>query len=186
MTKILIAYDTTEGQTRKIAQRMADVISQSGHDAQVIDIRRPPSGFSFDGFEGVLVGASVHLGKHSRQLSEFVSRQKARLEAVPSGFFSVSLSAAGSDKERADASRFVDEFLEHAAWTPTIKATFAGGLLYREYGFLKRWVMKKIARDAGKDMDTSRNHEYTDWDAVDRFVRMFLSQVARQGHGGVG
>ena len=38
--------------------------------------------------------------------------------------------------------------------------------------------MKKIARDAGKDTDTSKNHEYTDWKAVDQFVSGFLSHLA--------
>ncbi|NLE37986.1 MAG: menaquinone-dependent protoporphyrinogen IX dehydrogenase [Pirellulaceae bacterium] len=173
--KVLIAYDTTEGQTRKIAQYASDSIRRGGHDAQLIDIRRPPSGFVADGFDAILVGASIHLGKHSRRLSEFVRRHQARLKAVPSGFFSVSLSAAGSDKEQADADRFVEEFLQQADWSPAVKAIFAGGLLYREYGLLKRWMMKKIAQGGGKDTDTSKNHEYTDWTAVDRFVGGFLA-----------
>lgn len=59
-------------------------------------------------------------------------------------------------------------------------ATFGGGLLYREYGFVKRWIMTKIARDAGKDTDTSKNHEYTDWTAVDPFVSGFLVHLDQQ------
>jgi menaquinone-dependent protoporphyrinogen oxidase len=146
----------------------------------VIDIRRPPKGFSPDGFDAIIVGASIHMSKHSRQLSEFVGRHISRLNVVPSGFFSVSLSAAGSEKERADASRFVEEFLTQAGWNPAIKATLAGGLRYREYNFLKRWMMKKIARDAGKDTDTSKNHEYTDWNAVAQFVGEFLAHLEQQ------
>ena len=180
MPRVLLAYDTTEGQTRKIAQHIADALSRNGKNVQVIDIRRPPTGCSPDGFDAIIVGASIHMSKHSRQLSEFVRRHIARLNAVHSGFFSVSLSAAGSEKERADASRFVEEFLAQAGWNPAIKATFAGGLLYREYGFLKRWLMKKIARSAGKDTDTSRNHEYTDWNAVDQFVSGFLAHLEQQ------
>jgi menaquinone-dependent protoporphyrinogen oxidase len=174
MLRILIAYDTTEGQTRTIAQHVVDAIVRSGKEVQVIDIRRPPTGFTLDGFDAILIGASIHMSKHSRQLSEFVRRHIARLNAVHSGFFSVSLSAAGSEKERADASHFVEELLQETGWNPAIKATIAGGLLYREYGFLKRWMMKKIAREAGKDTDTSKNHEYTDWNAVDMFVSRFL------------
>jgi menaquinone-dependent protoporphyrinogen oxidase len=184
MLRILIAYDTTEGQTRKIALHMAKALSSGGKEVQVIAIRRPPNDFTLDGFDAILIGASIHMSKHSRQLSEFVGRHITRLNAVPSGFFSVSLSAAGSEKERADASRFVEEFLHETGWNPAIKVTFAGGLLYREYGFLKRWMMKKIARDAGKDTDTSKNHEYTDWNAVDTFVSGFLfhlEQYAGQG-----
>lgn len=180
MPRILIAYDTTEGQTRKIAQHVADAIVRSGREVQVIDIRRPPSGFTLDGFDAIVIGASIHLGKHSRQLSQFVGRHLACLNAVPSAFFSVSLSAAGSEKERADASRFVEEFLSQSGWNPVIKTTIAGGLQYREYNFLKRWLMKKIARSGGKDTDTSKNHEYTDWNAVDQLVSGFLAQLEQQ------
>ncbi|HBO44015.1 MAG TPA: menaquinone-dependent protoporphyrinogen IX dehydrogenase [Planctomycetaceae bacterium] len=175
MAKILIAYDTTEGQTRKIAQSVGDSVRRGGHDAQVVDIRRPPSGFALDAFDAIVVGASIHLGKHSRRLLKFVRRHQVRLKAVPSAFFSVSLSAAGSDKEKADAKRFVEEFVQQADWSPTVKATFAGGLRYREYGVLKRWMMKKIAKAGGKDTDASKNHEYTDWTAVEQFVRSFLA-----------
>ena len=177
MNTILIACDTTEGQTRKIAQHTANALSSKGEEVQVIDIRRPPTGFTLDGFDAILIGASIHMSKHSRQLSKFVGRHIARWNTVPSSFFSVSLSAAGPEKKRADASRFVEEFLQQTGWNPPIKATFAGGLLYREYGFLKRWMMKKIARQAGKDTDTPKNHEYTDWNAVDRFVNEFLSSL---------
>lgn len=177
MTKILIAYDTTEGQTRKIAQHVADAIARTGRDVQVVDLRKPPPGLSLREFDAVLAGASIHMGKHSRRLSQFVGQHKSGLDGPPSGFFSVSLSAAGTEKQKADADRCLDEFLHQANWLPTIKSTFAGALLYREYGFLKRWIMKRIARDAGGDTDTSKNHEYTDWKAVDQFVKEFLLQV---------
>jgi menaquinone-dependent protoporphyrinogen oxidase len=177
VTSILIAYDTTEGQTRTIAEHIAGAITQSGKEVEVIDIRRPPIAFTLDRFDAVLIGASIHMSKHSSQLSEFVHRHIGRLNAVPSGFFSVSLSAAGSEQERADASRFVEEFLQQTGWHPATETALAGGLRYREYGFLKRWMMKKIARDAGKDTDTSKNHEYTDWTAVDEYVTEFLVDV---------
>jgi menaquinone-dependent protoporphyrinogen oxidase len=87
------------------------------------------------------------------------------------------LSAAGAEEEKEkEAERFVTDFLEQTGWHPKMTATFAGGILYRQYWFLKRWLMKKIAKDGGKDTDTSKNHVYTDWDAVDRFVADFLQQ----------
>ena len=180
MARILIAYDTTEGQTRKIAQYVDDLVHGSGHDTQVVDVRRPPSSFSLDGFDAGLVGGSIHVGKHSRHLVEFVRRHKARLTVIPTGFFSVSLSAAGAEKQKADADRCLNEFLQQAEWSPTVKTTVAGGLLYRKYGLLKRWIMKRIARDAGGDTDTSKDHEYTDWKAVDQFVQQFLAQAEQR------
>ena len=40
MTKILIAYGTTEGQTARIADHIADVIRSQGHEADVLDLKR--------------------------------------------------------------------------------------------------------------------------------------------------
>lgn len=183
MAKILVAYDTTEDQTRKIGQYMGDSVSRSGHDAQVIDIRRPSTGFSSDGCDAIIVGASIYFGRHFRHLSELVRRHKACLAAVPSGFFSVSLSA-GVEKQKAEAIQYLGAFLEKVEWSPTIETTLAGGLLYLEYRFLKRWMMKRIAKDAGKDTDTSKNHEYTDWEVVDQFMTAFLVQLNQRPSGG--
>jgi menaquinone-dependent protoporphyrinogen oxidase len=37
--------------------------------------------------------------------------------------------------------------------------------------------MKRIATMAGRDTDTSRDYEYTDWDEVARFAEEFADQV---------
>jgi hypothetical protein len=46
----------------------------------------------------------------------------------------------------------------------------AGALLYSKYNPLVRFVMKRIAKEAGAATDTSRDYEYTDWVGLDRFV----------------
>lgn len=181
MPHILIVYDTTEGQTRKIAQHVAGTASGLSHQVELHEIRRLPRDFIMAGFDAVIVGASIHLAKHSKRLSEFIDKHRSGLDNTPSAFFSVSLSAAGSDSERSPADKYVGEFLTQTGWKPQRTATFGGGLLYREYGILKRWMMKKIARDAGKDTDTSKNHEYTDWAAVDGFLNDFLAGLGVAG-----
>ena len=42
MTKILIGYGTTEGQTARIAQRLAQVIRSRGVEVQIMDLKRSP------------------------------------------------------------------------------------------------------------------------------------------------
>lgn len=176
MSHILIAYDTTEGQTRNIAQRMADAVARARHHVDLHNIRKLPSDVSVDQFDAAIVGASIHLGRHSKRFTEFVAKHLSGLGKIPSAFFSVSLSAAGTEDERKEAKKYVSDLLEQTGWQPEMTATFGGGLLYREYWFLKRWMMKKIAKDGGKDTDTSKNHIYTDWNAVDEFVVDFLDR----------
>jgi menaquinone-dependent protoporphyrinogen oxidase len=43
-------------------------------------------------------------------------------------------------------------------------------------------MMRMIARQTGKDVDETRDHEYTDWDDLRRFVDDFARQ-ARLGGG---
>jgi menaquinone-dependent protoporphyrinogen oxidase len=38
--------------------------------------------------------------------------------------------------------------------------------------------MRRISRKEGGDTDTSRDYEYTDWAAVDRFAAEFADEVA--------
>ncbi len=142
MSHILIAYDTTEGQTREIAQRIADAVASAGHEVELDDIRKLPSRVSIGQFDSVIVGASIHLGKHSKRFSEFVTEHLQDFERIPSAFFSVSLSAAVANEEKQDeAETYVTDFLERSGWHPNTTATFGGGLLYREYWFLKRWIV---------------------------------------------
>lgn len=173
MSTVLIAYGTTEGQTATIAEYIADALRAQGHLAEAYDVHDLPDGIP-DRFEAVLVGASVHMGKHDKHVVELVERTLPRLEALPSGFFSVSLAAHGDGEE---AQSYLDDFEHETGWHPDHVALFAGALLYTRYGFLKRRLMKKIAQDkpGGLGVDTSRDYVYTEWDGVRRFVDDFAA-----------
>jgi len=51
-------------------------------------------------------------------------------------------------------------------------------LQYREYDFVTRLVMRVLMRRAGHTTDVWRDHEYTDWDAVERFARDCVAMAA--------
>src|SRR5690606_41877313 len=66
-------------------------------------------------------------------------------------------------------------------WQPAEAVAFAGALRYSAYNLLLRWVMRRIARKAAAHLpgatDTSRDHEYTDWAAVDAFADAFAHRL---------
>jgi menaquinone-dependent protoporphyrinogen oxidase len=178
MTKVLIGYGTTEGQTGRIAEHIAGVIRSHGHEAQAVDLKRSPDA-RLDGYHAVIVGGSIHMGKHEEYVVDFVRKNRATLERLPSAFFSVSLAAHG-DLENARA--YVEQFEQETGWRPTQVGLLSGALLYRKYGFVKRLMMKKIVSDkpGGLSTDTSRDHVYTDWDDVKRFAEAFLERLIRE------
>jgi menaquinone-dependent protoporphyrinogen oxidase len=161
MTKIMIGYGTTEGQTARIADHIAEVIRGQGFEVQVLDLKGSQD-VGLDGYDAVIVGGSIHMGKHEDHVADFVRKNRATLQRVPSAFFSVSLAAHG---DMANAEAYVANFSEQTGWHPAQVGFFGGALLYRQYGFLKRLMMRRIVRDkpGGLSTDTSRDHVYTDW-----------------------
>jgi menaquinone-dependent protoporphyrinogen oxidase len=180
--RILIAYGTSEGQTGRIAEHLAQVIREQGYEASTLDLERRGAD-EVTGYDGVIVGASVHIGKHQRCVRHFVKENRAQLEGIPSAFFSVSLAARDdSETARQEVQGYVEKFVQETGWRPPMVGFIAGALLYTRYGFFKRWMMKNIARRKGSpDIDTSLDYEYTDWPSVKRFAEEFMEDFALEG-----
>jgi menaquinone-dependent protoporphyrinogen oxidase len=109
-----------------------------------------------------------------------VKFHRAELERIPAVFLSVSLSEAGVEdpaatperraQAAADVQRMIDVFLKETGWHPSKVRAAAGALSYTKYNFLIRFVMKRIAKSQGASTDTSRDHDLTDWAALDHIV----------------
>jgi len=178
MLSFLVLYGTGEGQTAKVAARIADSIEHRGHEATTIDIEELPAEFSLTEFDAVLIGSSIHVGTHNQHIREFVGANKDTLMTRPTAFFQLSLSSAVDDPDRrAEAAGYVDTLLEESDWHPDRIGLFGGALRYSKYGFLKRLMMKRIAREATGDVDTSQDFEYTDWGEVEDFANDFATFV---------
>jgi menaquinone-dependent protoporphyrinogen oxidase len=174
MAQVLILYATTEGHTVRVAERMAQGLRAQGHEVQALRAEPGAMPPDFERYDGVIVGASVHYGRHPGHLRALLRQHGAALAARRSAFFSVSLSAR--HKPQA-AQRYLQTFLRQAGWQPQQTATFAGALPYSKYAPWKRLLMIAFVALAGGDTDASRDYEYTDWDAVDRFAEDFADAV---------
>lgn len=177
MCDIPVLYATTEGQTRRIAERVAARLRELGFFSEAICVTSDQAThLNWTHVRGVVVGASLHNGKHQRSATAFVVAHRDRLNAGYSAFYSVSLAAASRKPEEvAAARRLAVSFAEEVGWQPDRVMCFAGRLAYRTYGFFTRLLMRAIAKREGGSTDTSRDHEYTDWPEVTRFA----DEVAR-------
>jgi menaquinone-dependent protoporphyrinogen oxidase len=180
LSHVLIVFASSEGQAARIAERIAARLRHAGHRVDMHRHGALPAGLDASRYEGVIVGASVHFGKHPRQIGAFVRRSLPALRSRPSAFFSVSLSAGGPVPRPSDAQAYVEAFLTDTGWRPAQRAMFAGALRYAEYPAWKRFLMGRMMRSAGGDTDTSRDHEYTDWEAVSAFADRFSARLAQK------
>jgi len=174
--KILIVYGTTEGQTRKISHFMEATLKEAGHEVTVADASdAPPSPFMYD---AVIIGASIHMHKYQSAVVHYINRHIDALNKMPGAFFSVCLAIASDlEEEHREARKITSDFLEHVGWKPLMTTQVAGALKYTQYDFFKRLIMKMIAKKEGRTTDTSKDYEYTDWNAVREFVKEFTATI---------
>lgn len=176
---ILIVYASKEGQTKSIAQFMAEAIRKHGHQTTVLSGKHLAKNFTTDPFDAAIIGGSIHMGGYPGFLKKFVIAHRDWLNQIPSAFFTVCMAIHSKNvEEQQEARSFGTTFTSKTNWQPDITETFAGAIKYTQYGFLTRIIMRNIARKEGGATDTSKDHEYTDWDAVGRFTDEFLVKAA--------
>ena len=128
--------------------------------------------------QDVQFAASVHEGRFQRPVRRWVRANAPRLTHKPTAFVSVCLGVLQHDRDvQREEQAIVNRFLVETGWRPTMTKSVAGALLYRRYGWIKRWIMKRIVAKAGGDTDTTRNYVYTDWNDLRAFAAQFAGLV---------
>ena len=183
---IPVFYATSEGQTRRIAERLVVHLQDKGFTSRAIDIASSDAhDIDWRYAQAVVVGASLHAHRHQRSATAFVNKHVLHLNVLPSVFFSVSLAAASqSAEERNEAARIAREFVDAAKWHPDEIVSLAGRLAYTQYGWLTRLIMKRIARHHGNATDAHEDYEFTNWDDVARVAGSVVQRIlSERAHG---
>lgn len=168
MSKILIIYSTTDGQTRKICHRLQQVIEQQGHKVTVVSIQEEPL-IDVASFDKVVIGASIRYGKHSPLIINFIEKNRLLLESKPNAFFSVNVVARKAEKSKPEQNPYLQKFLKRISWKPGELAVFAGKIDYPSYRFIDRFMIRFIMLMTKGPTDPKAIVEFTDWEQVDSF-----------------
>jgi len=174
--KILVVYGTTEGHTRKICMHIEKYIEAKGHVAVLHDSTSFPIALHVEPYDAVIVAASLHQNRYQASIVQFIEDNLEALMNRPTAFLSVSLSAV-FDEGKEDAQKCVDMLLDQTGWAPTRTEHVAGALVYTQYDFFKRQIMKFIVKKGGGPTDASQDYEFTDWAALDAFVTSFVDSA---------
>jgi menaquinone-dependent protoporphyrinogen oxidase len=181
---ILIVYGTTEGHTRDLSDFVAGCLKTAGHE---VDFRDSASGSDHvnpGDYDAVLVAASLHVGSYQPAVVEFARLYHETLNAAPSAFISVSLSAAGVNPHDWEGlEQCVSRFLHETMWRPKAVHHAAGAIRYSQYDFFKRLAIKFIASQRGQATVMSRDYDLTDYAALKTFALGFIREhVEKRTH----
>jgi len=171
MAKILIIFSTTDGHTRKICNRLQQVIDKQNNQVTVISVDDAAT-IDLDSFDTIVIGASIRYGKHSPKIYEFIRENIRILDSKSNAFFSVNVVARKPDKNRPETNPYLKKFLKQITWQPNLVAVFAGKIDYQIYGSLDRFMIRLIMWITKGPTDPKTNIEFTNWNQVEEFGRL--------------
>ncbi len=176
MTKALLMYSSREGQTKKIVEYIAELLS--GMDCDIVDLHQDAEQIDLQAYDKVLIGASIRYGKLNKKLYRYIEDNVAQLEKLNAAFFCVNLTARKEEqgKDTPQGSAYIKTFLRKSPWQPSLIGVFAGALYYPRYNPFDRFMIKLIMTMTGGETDTSKEVEYTNWEKVTLFANKFSQQ----------
>lgn len=175
---ILVLYATLEGQTRKIAERITEILRNKGKQVTIYSVEQLPDNFQLESYDTAIIGGSIHMEHYPKYLEKFIKQHKDWLNNNPAALFTVCMAINSQrPQSRQQAANYEQKFIKETEWHPTQTVTFAGAVKYTQYGFVTRFIMKQIAKREGGKTDTSQDYEYTDWEAVARFTDQFIEKL---------
>ncbi len=171
MANMLIVYSTTDGHTKRICERLKQLIEEKAHKVTLAFIDDEPD-IELEPFDTIVIGASIRYGKHRPQVYEFIRKNQLVLDSKPNAFFSVNIVARKPEKNEPETNPYLKKFLRQTSWKPLKLAVFAGKLDYPIYPFWDRHIIRFIMWMTKGPTDPRAVVEFTDWNKVDDFGRV--------------
>jgi menaquinone-dependent protoporphyrinogen oxidase len=122
---ILIAYATKNGSTAEVAEKVAARLCTHG---LVTDVRAAHDVHTLDGYDGVIVGSAIYVGRLHADARHFLDRYRTELEALPVAVFAMGPRTL-DDRDVASSRAQLQSALEKVPTIRPISTAIFGGVL---------------------------------------------------------
>jgi len=168
---MLLFYATRDGQSRRIAERIAARLAEAGISASPQDLAvAQPAPAACAAARLVAVVAAVRYDRHLPEAEQFLAAYRALPAPAPLVFVSVNLTARKPGKDTVDGNRYLRKTLGRHRLHPVLATAVAGRLDYPLYGWLDRQIIRLIMQLTGGPTDPRSCVEFTAWDGVDELA----------------
>jgi menaquinone-dependent protoporphyrinogen oxidase len=83
---ILLAYGTKHGSTREVTEAIAETLGNAGHEC---DVRPAAVEADLAGYDGVVLGGSLYMGRWHPDAVRFLERNRHELASIPFAVFAM-------------------------------------------------------------------------------------------------
>jgi len=165
---MLLFYATRDGQSRRIAERIAARLADRGIDAPSRDLADAfPVPADFAAAPLVAVVAAVRYGRHLPEAERLLATYRELLARAPLVFVSVNLAARKSGKDTVAGNQYLRKLLARHRLKPALATAVAGRIDYPRYRWRDRQMIRLIMMMTGGPTDPQTCVEFTAWPAVD-------------------
>jgi menaquinone-dependent protoporphyrinogen oxidase len=174
-------YATRDGQSRRIAERIAGRLVERGIHAAPHDLAAGlPVPLRPGETQPVVIVAAVRYGRHLPEAEQFLAIYRALRDPPPLILLSVNLTARKPGKNTAEGNVYLRKLIARNRLKPAFAAAIAGRLEYPRYGWLDRQAIRFIMLLTGGPTDPKTSVEYTAWNEVDD-VALRIAELCGRG-----
>jgi menaquinone-dependent protoporphyrinogen oxidase len=153
--KVLVAYATKYGATAEIADKIGQVLSQAGLQAEVLAVDRVGDPSSYG---AVVLGSAVYIGQWRKEAAKFLETQEQALAERPVWLFSSGPTGEGDPVELTEGWRFPGKLQPIADRIgPRDVALFHGASDASKLNFIEKRMLKMVKAPVG---------DFRDWEAI--------------------
>jgi menaquinone-dependent protoporphyrinogen oxidase len=178
--KIAVFYSTRDGQSERIAQRIATRLCDSGATTTLhllTQSTQPAIGAQSCAIVAVL---PVRYGRMLPEAAEFLTVYASRERAPPLALAVVCLVARDKSRRTPQTNPYLRKTLARYGLRPALATAFAGRLNYPKYRFVDKQIIRLIMAMTGGVTDGRSDIDYTDWAQVDDFAAAIVELATRR------
>ncbi len=167
---ILVCYGSKHGSTAEIAEKIAQVLRESGLNVDVFQAKKVNK---LETYQAVVLGSGVYIGQWLKEASSFLKIHESELKAKPTWIFS---SGPTGDED-------VVTLLQ--GWTfpkglqsvvdriqPRGLAMFHGNLDSQKMNFIERWMIGKVNAPVG---------DFRNWQTISTWAQEIADVLHESG-----
>jgi menaquinone-dependent protoporphyrinogen oxidase len=166
--RVLVAYATKCGSTGEIAVQVRNVLCAQGLE---VDVRPAKTVRSLEGYDAIVLGSAIRMGKPIAEARRFVRKHGAALGRLPAAYFAAGMALYEDTPEnRAKAQEAAAQLC--VAGEPLSLGLFAGKMDIATLEPLLRMFMSK-AQDSDMPMG-----DFRDWEAIQAWAAEVAQRLA--------
>ncbi len=155
---VLVTYATRAGSTVEVAKAVGAEFEARGFAVDIVPVTTDPP---VAGYDAVVVGSAIRMGKWLPEAIAFLEEHQANLAAMPVALFTVHMNNLSDDEpSRENREHYLDAV--RPLVKPVSTAFFAGAITPERLGFVDRMIVRMVKAPQGDFRDWETIHDWAE------------------------